>query len=127
MNITAWELYWILKLSDIRTAFFAISLISLILAVFVGGVWFIEATVMYPNKEVVKTLRRTINALTISMILSAFVAIFMPTTAQMAAVKLAPVLMNTESAQKELTPESAELYGLVKQYLRETINKEGEK
>lgn len=127
MNITPWELYWIIKLDDIRTAFLAISLISLVIALLLGGTWFVEATGMYPNKEVVKTLRRTINALTISTILSAFVAIFTPTSAQMAAIKLAPVLMNTEIAQKELPAETMELYGLLKQYLNESTNKEAEK
>lgn len=122
MNITSWELYWILKLDDIRIAFFAISLISLILALFVGVAWFVVATGLFSNKEVVNTLRRAISVLTTSMIISAVVAIFIPTTAQMAAIKVVPMITNTEFVQKELSAEAAELYGLLKQYLKANIN-----
>lgn len=122
MNITSWELYWILKLDDIRTAFFAISLISLILVLFVSVAWFVVATGLFPNKEVVNTLRRAISVLTTSMIISAVVAIFIPTTAQMAAIKVVPMITNTAFVQKELSAEAAELYGLLKQYLKANIN-----
>lgn len=126
MSITPWELYWILKLDDVRNMLFLISFISFIIAFAVGCAWFAEAVNLSPRKEVARTVRRIIITLVISMSLSLLAASFIPTTMQMAVIKVAPMIVDTECVQKELPAEARELYGLLKQYLKANINKEVE-
>ena len=74
-----------------------------------------------------RNLKKTFVCTGIVWMFSMLLVVFIPTTRQLMAIKVMPLLMNAESAQKELTPASAELYGLVKQYLRENMNKGVEK
>lgn len=121
MNITPWELYWILQLDQIRSILEVICFFStLALATFLS-------VALLTSDDTKRPLKKACIYVGIISVFSALLLMFMPTTRQLMVVKVMPVIMNTESAQKELTTESAELYGLVKQYLRENMNKEVEK
>lgn len=126
MNITPWELYWILKLDDIRSILWV--------AVFLGVVLIVPAVLAIMSLEAsdLRSGRGKLVCICTAVLasitfISALCAIFIPSTAQMAAIKLVPTITNTEFAKNELPAEAAELYGLVKQYLKANINKEVEK
>lgn len=129
MTITPWELYWILKLDSIHTMFFVVAISSFITALIVCFYW-INNTLNEINendKKLSIILGRFTIILMLIMFISAICAIFIPTTAQMAVIKVVPMLTNTEFVQKELPDEAAELYGMLKQYLRKSINNDTDK
>lgn len=126
MNITSWELYWIFQLDQIRDVFVVICFFSALLFAVLCVILLVSSD-FYTDNDMRRNLKKMFVCTSIVLTFSMLLVVFMPTTRQLMAIKVMPVLMNTESAQKELTPESAELYDLVKQYLRENMNKEGEK
>ena len=126
MNITSWELYWIFQLDQIRDVFVVICFFSALLFAVLCVILLFTSDFNTDN-DMRRNLKKTFVCTSIVLTVSMLLVVFIPTTRQLMVIKVMPVLMNTESAQKELTPESAELYGLVKQYLRETMNKEVEK
>lgn len=126
MNTTSWELYWIFQLDQIRDVFVVICFFSALLFAVLCVILLVSSD-YYTDNDMRRNLKKTFVCTSIVLTFSMLLVVFIPTTRQLIAIKVMPVLMNTESAQKELTPESAELYGLVKQYLRESMNKEVEK
>ena len=126
MNITSWELYWILKLDDMRSILGAAVFLGVALIVpAVPAIMSVEASDLRSGRGKLVCICTAVLA-SITFI-SALGAIFIPSTAQMAAIKLVPTITNTEFAKKELPEEAAELYGLLKQYLKENINNGVEK
>lgn len=121
MNITSWELYWIFQLDQIRDVFVVICFFSALLFAVLCVILLFTSDFNTDN-DMRRNLKKTFVCTSIVLTFSMLLVVFTPTTRQLMAIKVMPVFMNTESAQKELTPESAELYGLVKQYLKANIN-----
>lgn len=126
MNITSWELYWMLKLDDIRSILWVAVFLGVVLIVpSVLAIMSVEASDLRSGRGKLVCICTAVLA-SITFI-SAIGVIFIPSAAQMAAIRLVPTITNTEFAKKELPAEAAELYGLLKQYLKANINKEVEK
>lgn len=125
MTITSWELYWILKLDSIHTMFFVVAISSFISALIFCFYW-INNTLNEINendKKVSMILSRFTIILMLIMFISAICAIFIPTTAQMTAIKVLPVIVNSEFVQQEVPNEIGELYMMAKEYMKECLTK----
>ena len=98
--ITATEMYWILKLDDIR-AFFGLSLIPLAIFLMATGIaWAAEQKL-----EAKKYFFRTV----VIVVLFGFFAAILPSTKQMAMIKVIPMLANSEIVG-EMSSDAKELY-----------------
>ena len=129
MNITSWELYWILQLDQVRSVFGVICFFSsLAFAILWLILLFTSDLDDYKMDAGMKrNLKKTCVCTGVISAFSILLLVFMPTTRQLLAVKVMPIITNTDFVQKELPEEDRELYGLLKQYLRANINKEVEK
>ena len=130
--ITGSEIYWITRLDEVRDCF---GPLGLLLATFgiIGSVILIGMYIASYDKtspEVIKKHRYVELILGIFFIFMVIFAIalkpikaFIPTTKQMAMIKIIPAIANNEDVQEECK----ELYQLAKEGLKELVKEEGEK
>lgn len=125
MNITSWELYWIFQLDQIRDVFVVICFFSALLFAVLCVILLFTSDFNTGDDDTRRNLKKMFVCTSIVLTFSILLVAFMPTTRQLIAVKVMPIIMNTE--QKELPAEARELYELLNQYLKANINKEVEK
>lgn len=142
--ITAFELYWILKLDTFSAAagiaglvFFALTVISLIASASVAGdrdealnkmpksEWYTRterARYKKRAKELekgIKVLIRIAALMFFTSIASFVMFVFIPTTKQMAAIMVVPKIATAENVEA-ISNEAKSLYELAKDYFRES-------
>jgi hypothetical protein len=119
VNLTAWDIYWVMQLDSIGSA---LSIASVLFTV-VGGI----ATVIYKfasacddkdAREVAKGARFGIPVLALGL-LSWTACTMLPSTKTAAAMVVVPALVNSEAIKKE----AGDLYGLAKQALTDAVGK----
>lgn len=123
--ITPFELYWILKLDDIISLFVILILISVIGIVVVPWIAFSTGWADSEKGNVAKTIKFTFIPLVLA-VLFGLVQVFTPTTKQMATILLLPKIATEENVQL-VSKEAKELYGLVKEFLKDEFNPEKDK
>ncbi|MBQ7404179.1 MAG: hypothetical protein IJW05_12170 [Lentisphaeria bacterium] len=100
MEITESQIYWILKLDTIVTMFVFLLILTAILFCIIFITWVVEKTSIYYEEEhenkKVKFLKNCFIVLTNILVVSLLGIIFIPTTEQMAMIKVVPVIANSE-------------------------------
>lgn len=124
--ITAWQLYWILILDNIREATIVFSAISIVFAVLYTACTIVLIS-SDNNKENIYGRRMAwfISIPWIATILFALCGVFLPTTKQMATILVLPRILTEENIDK-IEEETGELYTLTKKWLEyQVVEKEG--
>lgn len=135
--VTPWEIYWVLQLDSINNAISSVAILSTIAALalwFIGicfsfanpDEWFAEENkassrhMLALSKPVMKwALRITLALVTPSSVLCAF----LPSTSTMAAMIVAPKIINSPTVQHE----AGDLYKLAKQALENAVSPKKDK
>ena len=100
--MTAWEIYWLLKLDDIH-AMLGILIVAGGLTSIAMGVWwlFVHDECMGESDKRAKRASTSVLKIAIpALIVSFLVGTFLPTTKQMAAVLVVPTVVNNERVQQ---------------------------
>lgn len=129
--ITASEIYWILKLDAIQNVFIIFSFLTSLFGIAMAILWGANSSVdAYFDNEKKATVCRKRFFITIPIfVLLVIVTAMIPSTKQMAAMKLIPAIANSEIA-RELSGDAKELYRMGINAIKEQLtgnNKEGEK
>lgn len=95
--MTAWEIYWLLKLDDIHHAAVGILFFGLVALVPLGVYMSCSAS---EKTEVPLALRNAFVVGLVFWLLLLPVKIFLPTTAQMAAIMVVPPIVSNERVQQ---------------------------
>lgn len=72
-------------------------------------------------KKVRKSIHKITLVSTVIFLIFSATNTLLPTTKQMAAIKILPAIVNSEFMQKELPAEAKELYILAKEYIKDQI------
>lgn len=137
--ITPSQIYWLAKLDDIRSFFTDGFLSGIILAsVIIGAIASALLTIVYPmsccdtDKEISDTVKQARNMSygvlitgVILGIVTNFIAAFIPSTKQMAAIVVIPRIANSETVS-ELGDLGKDLVGLAKEWVEEIRPKKKE-
>ena len=119
--ITSKDIYWLTRLDPIRDScgFYCFIAIFLILGCSVA--WSYGKN----ENEHVPLWLGGIGTVFFSLLLmfSIIVQIFVPTTKEMAMIKITPAIVNSDFVQEDLPKETKELYSMAKQYLQEKVKK----
>ena len=111
--ISEWDVYWLVKLDSFCT-FFVVCAPILLVASIVLFFLSIESSELDEKKT--RTLALT--AFIFSLVL-ALARLVCPTTREMAVIKIAPRIVNSDLVQKDIPKESREMYDLFKAWLKE--------
>ena len=119
--ITEEMLYWIFRLDAIKVFCIFIELIvgalSLVLTCYLISIHDVVA----PDHPLYKKFWITAFGMYAALIVSTLTLIFLPSTKEMAAIKIIPVICNSEFVQKELPKESKELYDIAKYAVKKSL------
>lgn len=119
--ITEEMLYWIFRLDAIKVFCifieFLVGAISLMLTCSLINVH----DMVTPGDPFYKKLWITAFGMYAALIVSTLTLIFLPSTKEMAAIKIIPVICNSEFVQKELPKESKELYDIAKYAVKKSL------
>lgn len=100
MEITESQIYWILKLDTIVAIFVALLILTAILFFVIFVTWVVEKTsTYYEDEQQIKKnnfLKNCLIVLINIFVVSLLGTIFIPTTEQMAMIKVVPVIANSE-------------------------------
>lgn len=125
--ITEEMLYWIFRLDSLRSGFWAITLLG---TIFVICATFLRSEFAEWNSKsleeyhaLCKKIIFNRNIVAVITVISALALIFLPSTKEMAAIKIIPVIYNSDFVQKELPKEGKELYDLAKVAVKHTLIK----
>lgn len=132
--ITESTVYWITRLDEIKHVIssdicficIVILFISAMTMVIIKGMK-IEHPIVDINtaQKIFKILRWLIFTAPIILIISTIAGAFIPTTQEMAAIKIIPAIANSQFVQKELPAESKELYEMAKSYIKKQLEVKG--
>ena len=106
-----WLVYWVLMLDNIQIAFGLIlffSIIGFIISLVTFGILISDAYDEEDEKPFRSLRRKIIKPLSIIIVLSSFILIFMPSTEQLAAIYLIPKIVSNQSI-KQLPPKLSKL------------------
>ena len=119
--ITESSIYWITRCDAIRSALEPVTFLAIIALVASCILYAAARTADNVTKEQ-KRFCSTFLAVTVVAILLILGAwIFVPTTKEMALIKVAPALANSKLVQETLPVEAKEIYDLAKSALREKL------
>lgn len=132
MTITPWEMYWFVKFDDIHSFLSPIIVIDTIVIILLGICCFISLLVCADDtiasdkqfKKVRKSVHKITLVSTVIFLIFSSTNTLLPTTKQMAVIKILPAIVNSEFMQKELPAEAKELYILAKEYIKDQIKEE---
>ena len=115
MEITESQIYWILKLDTIVAMFVFLLIVTAILSCIIFVTWVVEKTSIYyedehKNKKV-KFLKNCLIVLINIFVVSLLGTTFIPTTKQMAMIKVVPVIANSETIGN-MSKDGKEIYQL---------------
>ena len=125
--ITEEMIYWIFRLDSLRSGFYAITLLG---TIFVICATFLRSEFAEWNSgslEEYRVLCKKIifnrNIVAVITVISALGLSFTPSTKEMAAIKIIPVICNNKFIQENFTKECKDLYILTKLALKEKLEK----
>lgn len=125
--ITEEMLYWIFRLDSLRSGFWAITLLG---TIFVICATFLRSEFAEWNSKsleeyhaLCKKIIFNRNIVAVITVISALALIFLPSTKEMAAIKIIPVICNNKFIQENFTKECKDLYILTKLALKEKLEK----
>jgi len=139
MNISAWSIYWLIKLDAIISMMGVFGFISLLfVCVAIGGMC-ISAAIKsditvnyYTNKEEAEAKRvrftgyisfwyKLFKRLIALPIIFLIMGHMLPTTKEMAAIFVIPKIANSEFVNETLPAEMAEIYSLAKDWMKSIV------
>lgn len=130
MQITEWQMYWLLKLDDIvgvlKFCTVASGLLSLA-GLFILYTCLAELSVRIDSESAKKLLGKSKRCLLVTVslfILFGLSATFMPTTKQLVAIKVIPQLANSQFVQEDLPADVREVYEATKRKFLEMAGPE---
>lgn len=96
--ITTWEMYWFTRLDGLNSAAISLFVIGAVAMIFciVG----FSAFVLDENDDMQRRIKPLLTVSILTTVVGAVVAIFVPTTKEMAAIKVIPMIANSEQMQK---------------------------
>lgn len=125
--ITEEMLYWIFRLDSLRSGFWAITLLG---TIFVICATFLRSEFAEWNSKsleeyhaLCKKIIFNRNIVAVITVISALALIFLPSTKEMAAIKIIPAICNNKFIQENFTKECKDLYILTKLALKEKLEK----
>ena len=120
--MSAWDLYWILMLDNIRETCIGFSIILGSAAVIAGIFWMIlgAAPVDESDKRIARTGRRVFCVALPLLVAFVLAMTFLPTTKQMAAILVLPKIATEENIEA-VQEEAGDLYGLAKDWLEDQV------
>lgn len=114
MTITPFELYMILKLDAIQGILITLGIVSAII--------FTAFTISaFAADDAPIIAKIVLPILTLFFAAVCIVGVMTPSTKQAAMIYVAPRIINSDLIQQDIPKETAEIYGLAKQWLREQI------
>jgi len=125
MDISAWDVYWIMRLDGIKeglTALFPIGLFLLFISGFLTvACWVNDDKNELPIKKAVKCY------IAIASIWAFFMLsnLFIPTTREAATIFVLPRVANSKMVMEEIPKEAREIYGLAKQWFEKSVKEKG--
>ena len=90
--ITEWEMYWILKLDGLHGALVVFTVVSAITLGIAGVVWMVCDTEDKDSDRFFRVIKCSL----ITCIVCLIPAVFLPTTKEMAMIKVVPMIANSE-------------------------------
>lgn len=118
--ITESELYWILKLDDIRTFFVGCTVFFFIAAALLPILTLVHYAAPVCTERTWRSGRFTRLVVYIAPLVSMLMIALLPSTKQMAAIKAIPAIVNSDAA-KDITSDTEELYKLGIKALKEKL------
>lgn len=125
--ITESQIYWITRLDGIRDLCIGVLCASVMFAV-VSIIWnCMELDVGLADVPTAlrKFVRKVLGA-SVCIILSAVGLVFIPTTKEMAMIKIIPAIANSKVASEDLPRDAREIYNLAKKALVKKLSDEDE-
>lgn len=119
--ITEEMLYWIFRLDAIKVFCFVVLLVGGLATVLITAHLIIDKNFIDFSDYFYKRLLIFVKSMYIIISIAILTLIFLPSTKEMAAIKLIPVIYNSDFVQKELPKEGKELYDLAKVAIKRTL------
>ena len=117
MQITAEEIYWITRLDIIHTA--------MLLGIAVAFVAMLAFIIHACEKESAGWAISGITLFVVTTIILGLVYIFVPTTKEMAMIKIIPAMVNSDFMQNDLPEDMKQVYSLGKQAIVDYLKGDG--
>lgn len=114
--ITEWEMYWILKLDGLHMTFVLFALVSAITLGIAGIVWMSCDTEDNDSDRFFRVIKCSL----ISCIVCLIPAVFLPTTKEMAMIKVVPMITNSEIV-REMPVDAKVLYRMGIEAIKEKL------
>ncbi len=119
--ITEEMLYWIFRLDAIKGFCFVVLLVGGLATVLLTAHLIIDKNYIDFSDYFYKRLLIFVKSMYVIIGIAILTLIFLPSTKEMAAIKLIPVIYNSDFVQKELPKEGKELYDLAKVAVKRTL------
>ena len=119
--MSGWDIYWLLKLDDIRHLLAGIASIGAFLAG--AGLIFLPLMSFSTDDKTPKWVFRALIAVAMLAALSGVTKAFLPSTKQMAAIMVIPKVATAENMEA-VSADTKEVYGIFKQWLRDKAKEE---
>lgn len=119
--ITEEMIYWIFRLNAIHTFCFVVLLVGGLVTTLITVHLIIDKNCIDFSDYFYKRLLIFVKSMYVIIGIAILTLIFLPSTKEMAAIKLIPVIYNSDFVQKELPKEGKELYDLAKVAVKRTL------
>lgn len=119
--ITEEMLYWIFRLDAIKGFCFVVLLVGGLATVLLTAHLIIDKNYIDFSDYFYKRLLIFVKSMYVIIGIAILTLIFLPSTKEMAAIKIIPVIYNSDFVQKELPKESKELYDIAKIAVKRTL------
>lgn len=121
--ITEEMLYWIFRLNTIHAFCFVVLLVGGVVTVLITAHLLTGKDYIDFSDYFYKRLLIFVKSMYVILGIAILTLIFLPSTKEMVAIKLIPVIYNSDFVQKELPKEGKELYDLAKVAVKHTLIK----
>lgn len=124
MEITGSTIYWITRMDGIHDFLIGLCIITGILAVLSLIILFSTFMACEGKEEFHTAIKLELRAFFISIVLFVvffLASVFIPTTREMALIKVLPAISNSRFVSEELPKEAGEIYMLAKEALKEKL------
>lgn len=119
--ITEEMIYWIFRLDAIKGFCFVVLLVGGLATALLTAHLIIDKDCIDFSDYFYKRLLIFVKSMYVIIGIAILTLIFLPSTKEMAAIKIIPVIYNSDFVQKELPKESKELYDLAKIAVKRTL------
>ena len=107
--MTGWEIYWILKLDDLIALFISLGIFALMA--------FVTSTILHEN---IKRHKTWVTSTLTTGIIFLTMGTFLPSTKQMAAIIIAPPIINNEKV-RQIPNKLLDIFGLTTELLEKKL------